>query len=80
MVSPIIIFNPQGLNDDQVKSVRQALEDAYEAGYETARKQYQLKLDTTTTTNPAPNTITWPGQTYGVQMNNCAHDGCVCGA
>lgn len=80
MVSPIIIFNPQGLNDDQVKSVRQALEDAYNAGYETAKKQYQLKLDTTTTANPSPNTITWPGMTYGVQMNNCTHDGCVCGA
>lgn len=79
MTSPIIIFNPVGLNEDQIKSVRQALEDAYEAGYETAKKHYQLKLDTTTTANPAPNTITWPGQTYGVFQNNCSHDACVCG-
>lgn len=85
MTSPIIIFNPVGLSEDQVKSVRQALEDAYEAGYETAKKQYQLKLDTTTNSNPAPNTITWPGMTYGIELNNCSHgnncshDNCVCG-
>lgn len=79
MTSPIIIFNPVGLSEDQIKSVRQALEDAYEAGYETAKKQYQFKLDTTTTANPAPNTITWPGTTYGVYQNNCSHDNCVCG-
>ena len=80
MTSPIIIFDPKGLNDDQISSVREALEAAYEAGYETAKKQYQLKLDTTTTINPAPNTITWPGQHYGVTYNNCSHDNCVCGA
>ena len=79
MTSPIIIFDPSGLTENQVKQVRAALEHAYEAGYETAKKQYQLKLDTTTT-NPGPNTITWPGTTYGIQMNNCAHDNCVCGA
>ena len=72
MTSPIIIFDPRGLSDDQISSVREALEAAYEAGYETAKKQYQFKLDTTTTANPAPNTITWPGQTYGVFQNNCA--------
>ena len=75
MTSPIIIFDPSGLTENQVKQVRVALEHAYEAGYETAKKHYQLKLDTTTTANPAPNTITWPGQHYGVQMNNCSHDG-----
>lgn len=73
MVSPIIIFNPQGLNDDQVKSVRQALEDAYNAGYETAKKQYQLKLDTTTNANPSPNTLQWGGQKYQVTQNDCSH-------
>lgn len=78
MVSPIIIFDPSGLTENQVKQVRVALEHAYEAGYETARKQYQLKLDTTTTANPGPNTITWPGQHYGVFQNNCSHDACVC--
>jgi len=81
MTSPIIIFNPVGLSEDQIKSVRQALEDAYEAGYETAKKQYQFKLDTTTTANPAPNTITWPARQYEVTYNDCAHDGykCACG-
>ena len=80
MTSPIIIFDPKGLSDDQINSVREALEAAYEAGYETAKKHYKVKFDTTTTTNPGPNTITWPGQHYGIQMNNCAHDGCVCGS
>lgn len=79
MTSPIIIFNPVGLSEDQIKSVRQALEDAYEAGYETAKKQYQLKLDTTiTSTNPQPTWITGTWPQYGI--NNCSHDNCVCGS
>jgi hypothetical protein len=73
MVSPIIIFDPRGLSDDQISSVREALEAAYEAGYETARKQYQLKLDTTTTANPSPNTLQWGGQKYQITQNDCSH-------
>ena len=78
MISPIIVFNPEGLTPNQVDMVKKALDEAYRVGYETAKEFYQLKLSTTTT-NPAPNTITWPGQTYGVFQNNCSHDNCVCG-
>ena len=81
MTSPIIIFNPSGLNEDQVKQVKQALDDAYRAGYETAKEFYQLKFNTEPTKNPQPQTwITGPGMSYGIEMNNCSHDGCVCGA
>lgn len=45
MTSPIIIFNPEGLTKEQVKLVKQALDDAYNAGYETAKKVYQIKFD-----------------------------------
>jgi len=40
MNSPIIVFNPSGLTDEQVKQVKQALDDAYRAGYETAKEFY----------------------------------------
>lgn len=81
MNSPIIIFNPSGLTEDQVKQVKDALDAAYRAGYETAKEFYQLKFNTETTKNPQPLTwITGPGRSYGVEMNNCSHDNCVCGA
>ena len=77
MNSPIIVFNPSGLTDEQVKQVKQALDDAYRAGYETAKEFYQFKLNTTITTNP--NTGTWTTAPYTI--NNCSkHDNCVCGA
>lgn len=78
MNSPIIIFNPSGLNEDQVKQVKQALDDAYRAGYETAKEFYQLKL-TEPTKNPSHNTLQWNGQHYGIEMNNCSHDGSFSG-
>jgi len=71
MTSPIIIFDPSGLTENQVKQVRVALEHAYEAGYETARKQYQLKFNTEPTKNPQPQTWITGGTLY----NNCLHDG-----
>jgi hypothetical protein len=81
MNSPIIIFNPEGLTEEQVNLVKQALDDAYRAGYETAKEFYKLKFDTSvTTTNPQ---TTWIGSpnTYGVTYNNCSqHDNCVCGS
>ena len=77
MNSPIIVFNPSGLTDEQVKQVKQALDDAYRAGYETAKEFYQLKFSTTTTTNPNTG-FTWTQSPYTV--NNCSHDNCVCGA
>ena len=80
MTSPIIIFNPSGLTEDQVKQVKDALDAAYKAGYETAKEFYQLKFNTETTKNTQPTWITGPGMSYGIEMNNCAHDGCVCGA
>ena len=81
MNSPIIVFNPSGLTDEQVKQVKQALDDAYRAGYETAKEFYQFKL-TEPTKNPQQGQwITGPGLTYGVEYNNCSkHDNCVCGA
>lgn len=79
MYSPIIVFNPSGLNEDQTKRIKQALDDAYRAGYETAKEFYQFKLDVTKT--PSPLTVpgvndlgqTWssPGYPYGVVYNNC---------
>lgn len=70
MNSPIIIFNPEGLTQDQVKLIKQALDDAYRAGYETAKEFYQLKL--TVPTNPGiGQTLTVPPQQWGV--NNCSH-------
>lgn len=71
--SPIIVFNPSGLTDEQVKQVKQALDDAYRAGYETAKEFYQLKLNTAETTkNPG---TTWIGtpNTYGVVYNDCSN-------
>ena len=83
MNSPIIVFNPSGLTDEQVKQVKQALDDAYRAGYDTAKEFYQFKL-TEPTKNPQPPLMwgTYPGQgTQGVIYNNCSkHDNCVCGA
>lgn len=84
--SPIIIFNPTGLTDDQVKLIKQALDDAYRAGYETAKEFYQLKFNTTTTKTPDTGiSIGWPAQPGYVynatHSNNCSkHDNCVCGA
>lgn len=70
MNSPIIIFNPSGLNEDQVKQVKQALDDAYRAGYETAKEFYQLKM--TIPTNPGiGQTLTVPPQQWVV--NDCSH-------
>ena len=82
MNSPIIVFNPSGLTDEQVKQVKQALDDAYRAGYETAKEFYQLKFNTEPTKSPQQGTwITGPGLTYGVEYNNCSkHDNCICGA
>jgi 23S rRNA G2445 N2-methylase RlmL len=68
MSSPIIVFNPSGLTDEQVKLIKQALDDAYHAGYETAKEFYQLKFNTTTTTSPNTG-ITWSQPPYTV--NNC---------
>jgi hypothetical protein len=75
MNSPIIIFNPTGLTDDQVKLIKQALDDAYRAGYETAKEFYQLKLDTTITTKSPDTGITfgWPNNGYSITKNDCSH-------
>jgi hypothetical protein len=75
MTSPIIIFNPTGLTDDQVKLIKQALDEAYRAGYETAKEFYQLKLDTAITTkNPNTGiTIGWPNNGYSITNNECSH-------
>jgi hypothetical protein len=70
MNSPIIIFNPSGLTDEQVKQVKQALDDAYRAGYETAKEFYQLKM--TIPTNPGiGQTLTVPPQQWTV--NDCTN-------
>lgn len=77
MNSPIIVFNPSGLTDEQVKQVKQALDDAYRAGYETAKEFYQLKM--AVPTNPGfGQTLTVPPQQWVV--NDCSNDGCVCGS
>lgn len=81
MNSPIIIFNPEGLTEDQTKLIKQALDDAYRAGYETAKEFYQIKFNTTTTTSPNTGTWTYPINTYPQYgINNCSHDNCVCGS
>jgi type II secretory pathway pseudopilin PulG len=68
--SPIIVFNPSGLTDEQVKQVKQALDDAYRAGYETAKEFYQLKM--TIPTNPnIGQTLTVPPQQWIV--NDCTN-------
>ena len=83
MNSPIIIFNPEGLTNEQVKLIKQALDDAYRAGYETAKEFYQFKLDTTTTA-PQTWTTTYPLHeiryaSHGVEQgtyptaNSCDH-------
>lgn len=70
MNSPIIVFNPSGLTDEQVKQVKQALDDAYRAGYETAKEFYQLKM--TTPTYPGiGQTLTVPPQQWIV--NDCTN-------
>lgn len=72
MSSPIIIFNPEGLNKEQVKLIKQALDDAYRAGYETAKEFYQLKFNTTTAKDNGATWITAPmPNTY--EINNCSH-------
>jgi hypothetical protein len=70
MNSPIIIFNPNGLTDYQMKIVKQALDDAYRVGYETAKEFYQLKM--TIPTNPnIGQTLTVPPQQWVV--NDCTN-------
>lgn len=49
MITPIIMINTEGLTGDQIKMFKQALDEAYIAGYNTA------KLDT----------ISEIGSTYG---------------
>lgn len=71
MNSPIIIFNPSGLTDEQVKQVKQALDDAYRAGYETAKEFYQFKLNTVPA-NPGPTWISAPNEYY---INNASSHG-----
>lgn len=73
--SPIIIFNPTGLTEDQVKQVKDALDAAYRAGYETAKEFYQLKFNTIETTKNPDTGLTWstPGYKYGVTQNDCTH-------
>lgn len=71
MNSPIIIFNPSGLTEDQVKQVKEALDAAYKAGYETAKEFYQLKM--TIPTNPGiGQTLTVPPQQQYV-VTPCSH-------
>ena len=70
MNSPIIVFNPSGLTDEQVKQVKQALDDAYRAGYETAKEFYQLKMSVTTNNNIG-STLTVPPQQWIV--NDCTN-------
>ena len=70
MHSPIIIFNPSGLSQDQVSQIKRALDDAYRAGYETAKEFYQLKM--TIPTNPnIGQTLTVPPQQWVV--NDCSN-------
>lgn len=77
MNSPIIIFNPSGLTDEQVKQVKQALDDAYRAGYDTAKEFYQLKM--TIPTKPGfDSTFTVPPQQWIV--NDCSHNNHVSGS
>jgi hypothetical protein len=77
MYSPIIVFNPEGLTEDQAKRIKDALDAAYRAGYETAKEFYQFKLDTTKTTSPLTTTTPpwtiYNGQAYGVIYNDCTH-------
>jgi hypothetical protein len=68
--SPIIIFNPSGLTDDQVKLIKQALDEAYRAGYETAKEFYQLKMSVTNNNNIG-STLTVPPQQWVV--NDCSN-------
>lgn len=73
--SPIIVFNPTGLTDDQVTQIKKALDAAYRAGYETAKEFYQLKFNTTETTKNPDTGLTWstPGYQYGVVQTDCTH-------
>jgi hypothetical protein len=80
MNTPIIVFNPSGLTDEQVSQVKDALDAAYRAGYETAKEFYQFKLDTSVTTTKPQTTWIGTPNTYGVTYNNCSHDNCVCGS
>lgn len=79
--SPIIVFNPEGLTEDQTKRIKEALDAAYRAGYETAKDFYQIKInESNTITAPSIGLqgIGYPNQSWGVI--NCSHDNCVCGA
>lgn len=73
--SPIIIFNPEGLTNEQIKLIKQALDDAYRAGYETAKEFYQLKISDPTNApsqylyGTIPDITTTP-----YQINNCGCD------
>ena len=70
MNSPIIVFNPSGLTDEQVKQIKDALDAAYRAGYDTAKEFYQLKM--TVPTYPGiGQTLTVPPQQWIV--NDCTH-------
>lgn len=84
--SPIIVFNPEGLTEDQTKRIKEALDAAYRAGYDTAKDFYQIKINESNTIT-APRIgmegigyqgIRYPNQSWGVI--NCSHDNCVCGA
>ena len=75
MNSPIIIFNPEGLTDDQVKLIKQALDDAYRAGYETAKEFYQLK---TPIPNQNPPTIWGTLGNDQTTYTQCSNGTCGC--
>ena len=67
--SPIIVFNPAGLSEDQVITIKKALDEAYRVGYETAKEFYQLKLNTTTSISPS---TSWTGTYPPYTVNNCS--------
>ena len=73
MVSPIIIFNPEGLTKEQFKLVKQALDDAYRAGYETAKEVYQIKFNTSPSKDDGKTWTTAPMPPNTYEINNCSH-------
>jgi hypothetical protein len=72
--SPIIVFNPEGLTEDQTKRIKDALDAAYRAGYETAKDFYKLKINESNTVT-APNIglqgIGYPNQPGSWGVINC---------
>lgn len=75
MYSPIIVFNPTGLTDEQVKMVKAALDSAYEAGYKTAEEFYKIKInDLNTITAPSIGLqgIGYPNQDGKWGVINCS--------